>query len=111
MVRWGLGAAEVEELLASGDLQQLSGDAANGSRLLEKASTTLATARLAAASDPDSAFVLAYVAARSAATGLLAQQGLRPTTGGGHYAVERALRPSLDASHRWEMSSVRTVCH
>ena len=36
----------------------------------------------------DSAFVLAYDAARYAARALLAQQGLRPTTSGGHYVVE-----------------------
>ena len=41
---------------------------------------------------PDSAFVLAYDAARQACTGLLAQQGLRPTTSGGHYAVEESVR-------------------
>jgi len=36
--------------------------------------------------------VLAYDAARQACTALLAQQGLRPTTRGGHYAVEEAVR-------------------
>ncbi len=37
MPRWKLGDAEVEALIASGDLQKLTGDAANGERLLEKA--------------------------------------------------------------------------
>jgi hypothetical protein len=36
--------------------------------------------------------VLAYDAARQACTALLAQQGLRPTTAGGHYAVEESVR-------------------
>ena len=45
-----------------------------------------------ASNDPENACVLAYDAARSACTGLLAQQGLRPTTTGGHVAVERAVR-------------------
>ena len=36
---------------------------------------------------PDSSVVLAYDAARQACVALLAQQGLRPTTAGGHYAV------------------------
>lgn len=100
MGRWMAGEAEIEELLASGELQQLTGEAANGERLLTKASTTLVTARSVIESDPDSAFVLAYDAARQALTGLLAQQGLRPTTKGGHYAVERAVRAQFGPGFR-----------
>lgn len=100
MTRWGLGEAEIEALIASGGLQKLTGDAANGERLLEKASVRLETARSAAERDPDSAFVLAYDAARSAATALLAQQGLRPTTKGGHYAVEQAVRAQFGVGFR-----------
>lgn len=59
MARWTIGEAEVETLLAGGELQKLFGDAANGERLLAKASTTVATARSAIETDPDSAFVLA----------------------------------------------------
>jgi len=43
-------------------------------------------------SDPEGAFSLAYDAAREAATALLAHQGLRPTTAGGHLAVVEATR-------------------
>lgn len=68
MTRWTRGQAEVEELIASRQLQKIT------------------------AGDPDSAFVLAYDSARYAGTALLAHQGLRPTTSGGHYAVEVALR-------------------
>ncbi|MEJ7744991.1 MAG: hypothetical protein WKF73_22135 [Nocardioidaceae bacterium] len=91
MARWNRGEAEVEALIASGDLQKLTGEAASGERLLEKAAVTLETARSAVERDPDSAFVLAY-AARQAVTALLAHQGLRPTPKGGHYAVEQAVR-------------------
>lgn len=100
MVRWTRGGAEVEALIASGELQELMGDAANGERLLQKATTTLETARSAISTDPDSAFVLAYDAARQALTGLLAHQGLRPTTKGGHYAVERAVRAQFGVGFR-----------
>ena len=100
MARWKLGEAEVEGLIASGDLQKLTGGAANGDRLLEKAAVTLETARSAAERDPDSAFVLAYDAARQAATALLAHQGLRPTTKGGHYAVERVVRAQFGPGFR-----------
>jgi len=90
MAQWKRGEADVEALIAAGDLQKLTGEAANGERLLKKAVVTLGTARLSIESDPDSAFVLAYDAARQALTALLAHQGLRPTTKGGHYTVEQA---------------------
>jgi len=60
----------------------------------------LETARSAVERDPDSAFVLAYDAARQALTGLLAQQGLRPTTKGGHYAVELAVKAQFGPGFR-----------
>jgi len=100
MARWGAGEAEIQALLSGGELQKLSGDAASGELLLVKASTTLATARSVIDSDPDSAFVLAYDASRQALTALLAHQGLRPTTKGGHYAVERAVRAQFGSGFR-----------
>lgn len=100
MGRWKIGEAEIEALVSSGELQKLTGEAANGELLLAKASTTLATARSAIDSDPDSAFVLAYDASRQALTALLAHQGLRPTTKGGHYAVERAARAQFGQGFR-----------
>ncbi|MCK0114023.1 hypothetical protein MWU75_17920 [Ornithinimicrobium sp. F0845] len=92
MPRWQRGADEVQRQIEAGELQQLVGGAANGEPLLKKAATTLETARSAVHSDPDSAFVLAYDAARQALTALLAHQGLRPTRKGGHIAVERAMQ-------------------
>jgi HEPN domain-containing protein len=100
MARWARGQSEVEALLAAGELQKLTGSAANGERLLDKAAVTLTTARAAIESDPDSAFVLAYDAARQALTALLAHQGLRPTTKGGHYAVEQAARAQFGPGFR-----------
>lgn len=100
MARWARGESEVETLLTSGEMQKLSGAAANGERLLEKATVTLTTARTAVENDPDSAFVLAYDAARQALTALLAHQGLRPTTKGGHYAVEQAVRAQFGPGFR-----------
>lgn len=100
MARWKRGDSEVEALIASGELQRLTGDAANGERLLEKAAVRLGTARSAIERDPDSAFVLAYDASRQALTALLAHQGLRPTTKGGHYAVEQAIRAQFGPGFR-----------
>jgi HEPN domain-containing protein len=100
MARWTRGEAEVEALVAAGELQKLTGEAANGQRLLQKAAVTLETARTAVDRDADSAFVLAYDAARQGLTALLAHQGLRPTTSGGHYAVEQAVRAQFGAGFR-----------
>jgi hypothetical protein len=33
MARWGRGEAEIEALIASGELQKLTGESANGHRL------------------------------------------------------------------------------
>lgn len=100
MARWKRGEPEVEGLITSRDLQKLTGDAANGGRLMAKAAVTLETARSAIKRDPDSAFVLAYDASSQALTALLAHQGLRPTTKGGHYAVEQAARAQFGPGFR-----------
>ena len=100
MSRWPRGEAEIEQLIASKQLQRVAGGQANGEHLLERAARTVATASEIAPDDPDSAFVLAYDAARYAATALLAQQGLRPTTSGGHYVVEVALRAQFGDGFR-----------
>ncbi|GAA2872636.1 hypothetical protein GCM10010517_33070 [Streptosporangium fragile] len=91
MTRWTRGEADVERMLVSGELQRVRGDAADGSGWLEKAATTLASAEGLKATDPNSAYTLAYDAARFACAGLLAQQGLRATTSGGHYAVQQTV--------------------
>jgi hypothetical protein len=69
-------------LLNTGDLQKVQGAEADGQI------------------DPDSSYSLAYDAARFACTALLAQQGLRPTSKGGHYAVEQAVRAQFQAHFR-----------
>lgn len=91
-MRWSRGEAVVERLLTEGRLQQVLGAQADGTQWLERASRTIETAASVLNDDPDSAFVLAYDAARQACTGLLAHQGLRPTTAGGHYVVEEVIR-------------------
>ena len=65
---------------------------------MSKARRTVSTAAGAADADPDSAFTLAYGAARFACTALLAQQGLPATTRGGHYVVEVAVRSQFGAA-------------
>ena len=57
----------------------------------DRRSRILAPSCACVATDPEGAYVLAYDAVRKAATALLAQQGLRPTSTGGHIAVAEAM--------------------
>ncbi|MFC4057339.1 HEPN domain-containing protein [Planomonospora corallina] len=91
MMRWTRGEADIERMLSARELQRVQGDATDGAGWLEKAGVVLASARELVESDPNSAYTLAYDAARFACAGLLAQQGLRATTTGGHYAVQQAV--------------------
>jgi len=100
MSRWPRGEAQIEQLIANKQLQRVIGGQANGAHLIEKASRTIETAGAIAEQDPDSAYVLAYDAARYSGTAILAQQGLRPTTSGGHYVVEVALRAQFGDGFR-----------
>jgi len=100
MPRWERGEAEVEQLIARGELEPVAGAAADGSPLLEQARRTAVTAAGLVSADPYSAYVLAYDAARFACIALLAQQGLRATTSGGHYAVEQSVRAQFGDGFR-----------
>jgi hypothetical protein len=100
MSRWPRGEAEVEELLRRGELEHVTGGAADGSPLLAQAERTAATAAGLIAADAYGAHVLAYDAARFGCVSLLAQRGMRATTSAGHYAVERAVRAQFGAGFR-----------
>lgn len=100
MARWARGEAEIEQLLSRRELDRVTGAAADGSPLLDHARTTAATAGTLTVADPYSAYILAYDAARFACTSLLAQQGLRPTTGGGHTAVATAVQAQFGPGFR-----------
>ena len=95
MARWQRGDPEVEELIRRRELEHVTGPAADGAPLLAQAHKTVATAAGLVQADAHSAYVLAYDAARFACIALLAQQGMRATTDGGHYAVEHAVRAQL----------------
>jgi HEPN domain len=100
MARWARGETEIEQLIAAGHLGRVSGGQADGTPLLNQARKTIATATKLIPDDAYSAYVLSYDAARFACVALLAQQGLRATTNGGHYAVERAVRAQFGDGFR-----------
>ncbi len=82
----------VERLLGDGMLQQVQGAEAHGQPWLDRARRTLSAAASLADTEPASACTLAYDGARFACMDLLAHQGLRPTTRGGHLGLEEAVR-------------------
>jgi hypothetical protein len=98
--RWPRGEADIEELLRRRELELITGAAADGTPMLAQAERTAATAAGLTGADAYSAYVLAYDATRFACVALLAQQGLRATTSGGHYAVERAVRAQFGPGFR-----------
>src|SRR5579863_3193147 len=99
-MRWTTGEAEIERLLGQGSIERVQGAQADGESWLERARRCLDAARIVAEAAPDSSIILAYDAARQACVALLAQQGLRPTTSGGHYAIEEATRAQFGPSLR-----------
>ncbi|HEV2372026.1 MAG TPA: HEPN domain-containing protein [Streptosporangiaceae bacterium] len=100
MARWPRGEAEIEQQILQREMQSITGAEADGTPLLKQARRTVETASSLIETDTHSAYVLAYDAARFACIALLAQQGLRSTTTGGHYAVERAVRAQFGDGFR-----------
>lgn len=92
MTRWQRGEAEIQRLITEGHLERLHGSAMNGAPWLVKARESLDGARLLADDKPNPAYANAYDAARMAAWAVLAHQGLRATTRGGHAAAATAVR-------------------
>ena len=87
LLRWEQGRAGVDELLAKKHLERVVASIAHAERLLEQARLHVASAAILRDSDLSLAFTGAYDAARKALTAVLAVQGLRPTSAGGHLAV------------------------
>jgi hypothetical protein len=89
---WEPGSQRVRELLTAGELEQVTPDLGLARRLLEDAQRHLDTAAIATrAGDLSGAYQLAYDAFRKSSAALLAAQGLRVTSRGGHVAVQNAI--------------------
>lgn len=92
MARWRKGEQQVASLIEQRHLQQVAADSQTPAALLASADRHVESARRTVDADPEAAYALAYDAARKSATALLAHQGLRPTTSGGHIAVVDSIR-------------------
>lgn len=93
---WGRGRPEIDRLLADGELERVTPSEEVAARLLEDADAHLGLAAKGIADDPAGALQLSYDAARKVAAALLAVQGLRATTRGGHIAVLDTVRAQFD---------------
>ncbi|CAN5672255.1 hypothetical protein BH18ACT6_BH18ACT6_21980 [soil metagenome] len=96
MSPWSRGADVINRLLVQRELDRVAPSEDLGNRLLDEARSNLDSAITIREKDPGGTIQLAYDAARKAATGLLAVQGLRPTTTGGHVAVQVAANAQFD---------------
>jgi hypothetical protein len=95
-VRWNQGREVIERMLADRQLQQLPASREHADRLMAQARRHLLTAQREAHQDPEAAYSVLYDAARKALVAILENQGLRPTSSGGHVAVLEAVSAQLD---------------
>jgi hypothetical protein len=98
---WQPGRDRIAELLNSGELEKVSPDPRVATRLIDDARRHLESAAAASTiGDLAGAYQLAYDAFRKSAASLLAVQGLRATSRGGHIAVQEATVAQFGASVR-----------
>lgn len=97
---WPEGEAEVEALLAEGELERVQASDELSERRFSQADESLEAARLVLDISPRTAYVNAYDAARLALAAVLDKQGLRATSKGGHLAIQHCLRAQLGSVAR-----------
>jgi hypothetical protein len=95
-MRWNQGRAEIDKLIADGELQQVPANREHADQLLVQARKDLASAELLCDTNPKRAYESLYDAARMALTAVLENEGLRPTSRGGHIAPYAAITAQLD---------------
>lgn len=95
-MRWNQGRATIDKLIADGELQRVPPSREHADQLLAQARRDLASAELLRDSNPNRAYESLYDAARMALTAVLENQGLRPTSRGGHIAPYTAVAGQLD---------------
>jgi hypothetical protein len=95
-MRWNQGRTTIDKLIADGELQRVPPSREHAGQLLAQARKDLASAELLRGSNPRRAYESLYDAARMALTAVLENQGLRPTSRGGHIAPYAAVSAQLD---------------
>ena len=98
---WETGSERVRELIDAGELGRVPPDDELARRMLADARRHLATVAAAESTgDLSGAYQLAYDALRKSAASLLEAQGIRPTSRGGHIAVQDAVIAQFGTSIR-----------
>jgi hypothetical protein len=95
-MRWNQGRSQVDRLIADGELQHVPANREHADQLLAQARKDLASARLLLDANPKRAYESIYDEARMALTAVLENEGLRPTSRGGHIAPYAAVSAQLD---------------
>jgi hypothetical protein len=95
-MRWNQGCEVIDRMIAASELQRVPASREHADRLILQARKHLISADEISDDDPAGGYTLVYDAARKALTAVLENQGLRPTTRGGHLAVYDATRAQLD---------------
>jgi hypothetical protein len=95
-MRWDQGRADIDRMLADRRLQRVPASRKHAERLLAQARKHLTSAQEVCGDDPEGGYALLYDASRKALRAVLGNQGLRPTSTGGHLAVYEAVRAQLD---------------
>ena len=95
-MRWNQGRTTIDRLIADGELQRVPPSREHADQLLAQARRDLASAEQLRGSNPKRAYESLYDAARMALTAVLENEGLRPTTRGGHLAPFAAVTAQLD---------------
>lgn len=95
-MKWQQGRAALESMLTRKELERVPASREQADNLLTQASNHLTAAQAIVAIDAIGAYQLLYDAARKALVAVLENQGLRPTSRGGHIAVLEAVSAQLD---------------
>lgn len=95
-MRWNQGRSQVDRLIADGELQRVPANREHADQLLAQARKDLGSAELLLDANPKRAYESIYDAARMALTAVLENEGLRPTSRGGHVAPYAAVSAQLD---------------
>ncbi|MEU5389525.1 HEPN domain-containing protein [Kitasatospora cineracea] len=95
-MKWQQGRTAIEGMLKRKELERVPPSREQADHFLNQASNHLKAAEAVVSFDAVGAYQLLYDAARKALVAILENQGLRPTSRGGHIAVLEAVGAQLD---------------
>ena len=95
-MRWEQGRVDIERMLSRGEIERVAANREHAERLPVQARRHVHSAEMTCEFDPEGAYGTLDDAARKSLWSILANQGLRPTSRGGHLAVYDVVRAQLD---------------